>query len=115
MDYFTRKFTLQKTRSKLGAITDAVGRTGNWPFRRTISYHIGVNCDAISISDDRLRVLRRGHTVAVAELPRARMSLWRLLRSSWDALLFPRHARKNAGDSSPDMRWEDMLRPRRRK
>ena len=87
MDGITRKFTLDKTRSNLGVIVDAIGSTGYWPFRRTISYHVGINCDSISVQDGRLQVQRRGRTIAVAEL---------------------------IGTPSKGIRWEDMLRPRRK-
>ena len=80
MDQVTRTFSLEKTRSKNGIIVDAVGKTGTWPFRRTISYHVGVNCDAIAIVDGRLLVQRRGRGIAVAELIGAPSLLQRLLR-----------------------------------
>lgn len=105
----TRKFILEKTSSRGGKIDDVVGNLGNWPFRRTISYHIGVNCDAIEAKDGFLRVLRRGRTIAIAELPPPASLVRRLLRA-WSALLHPRHA------GSPSvLRWEELMRPRRRK
>ena len=108
MDTFTRKFILEKTRSKRGAIVDAIGNLGNWPFRRTISYNVGVNCDAIEAGDGLLRVLRHGRTIAIAELPLPVGFLRRLL--NWcTSLLHPRHARKDAGGPS-SRTWEDLLR-----
>jgi hypothetical protein len=111
METFTRRFILETTRSKKGVIVDAVGNLGNWPFRRTISYNVGVNCDAIEARDGLLRVLRHGRTVAIAELPPPEGLLQRLL--NWRTrLLHPRHARKcaNGPASRP---WEDLLRPPR--
>ncbi|MCC6212024.1 MAG: hypothetical protein IT513_13375 [Burkholderiales bacterium] len=89
MTGFTRSFTLVRTRTAQGAIADASGWTGCWPFRKRVSYHVGVNCDAISLSDGRLYVYRRGWTIAVAELRAA--PRWR-----WPTLLRPRHARERS-------------------
>ena len=114
MDSYTRNFTLEETRSSQGAIVATTGRTGYWPFRRVISYHIGVNCDVISIRDGRLQVLRRGRTIAIAELLGTPAPLARLLRTGWEALLHPRHARASAAERSQDLKWEDMLRSRRK-
>ena len=105
MENLTRKFILEKTRSRRGAIVDAVGNLGNWPFRRTISYHVGINCDSISVQDGRLQVQRRGRTIAVAELIGAPSLLARLLH--------PRHRREHAA-GTPGLKWEDMLRSRRK-
>jgi|SRR6185369_3832540 len=113
MDGITRKFSLEETRSKLGAIVDAIGRTGTWPFRRVISYHVGINCDSISVQDGRLQVQRRGCTIAVAELIGTPSPLARLLRSGWRGLLHPRHGHEHAA-STPGIKWEDMLRSRRK-
>jgi len=85
----TRIFTVSRTRAENGAIVDAAGWTGRWPFRRSISYHVGVNCDSITLGDGRVHVYRRGWTIAVGEnRPNA--------RTRWTALLFPRHARKRS-------------------
>jgi len=111
----TRKFLLEKMRSTVGAITDVSGNLGNWPFRRTISYHVGVNCDAISVRDGHLYVQRRGRTIAVAEMPRRIGPLRRFAQFARDSLLHPRHARRQAGGGSQDVRWEELLRPRRTK
>jgi len=90
MSYFTRRFKLQRTRTSRDAIVDATGWTDFWPFRRPISYHVGVNCDSMAEVDGRLLVYRRGRVIAAAELPRhARFNLV--------ALLLPRHARKPRG------------------
>ena len=113
MDDYTRTFSLDKTRSAKGRIVDAVGHLGNWPFRRTISYHIGVNCDTIEARDGHLYVLRRGRTIARAELPREPLTLRRLLRSSLDGLLHPRHAARDA--CGREISLEDLIRPRRSK
>jgi len=86
MAEYTRNFTVSRTHSADGVIVDATGWTGRWPFRRPVSYHVGVNCDAITASGDRLYVTRRGWTIAVAEAPGQS-------RLSWAALLCPRHAR----------------------
>jgi hypothetical protein len=85
MTEFTKTFTLLRTHNAHGAIADASGWTGCWPFRRRVSYHVGVNCDSISQSDGRLYVRRRGWTIAVAELRPAP-------GHRWSALLHPRHA-----------------------
>ena len=118
MDICTRKFRLEETRSSAGAIIDAKGRTGCWPFRRTISYHVGVNCDSIAVRDDLLHVQRRGRTIATSELLGVPSPLARRLRSIYEALLHPRHASKNAsaqaaGDATA-VRWEQLLQPRDR-
>jgi hypothetical protein len=115
MDACTRKFTLEETRSSEGSIIDAKGRIGFWPFRRAISYHVGVNCDAISIRDGRLNVLRRGRTIAFVELIGTPRPLARQWRAAWEALLHPRHAAKDASaQSAPPVRWEQLLQPRDR-
>jgi hypothetical protein len=116
MDGCTRKFTLEETRSSEGSIIDAKGRTGIWPFRRAISYHVGVNCDSIAVRDDLLHVQRRGRTIAISGLLGAPSPLARLLRSARNALLHPRHASSQAcgqtgGESTP-VRWEQLLQPR---
>jgi hypothetical protein len=82
---FTKSFTLVRTRTAQGAIAVASGWTGCWPFRRRVSFHVGVNCDSITQSDGRLYVRRRGWTIAVAELRPAP-------GYRWSALLHPRHA-----------------------
>ncbi|MGH8765736.1 MAG: hypothetical protein ACRET8_08460, partial [Burkholderiales bacterium] len=67
-----RKFTLNGVLSKQGTIVDAYGLTGFWPFREPISYHVGINCDAISASNGELHVQRYGQVVARARMPRKR-------------------------------------------
>ena len=115
MDGCTRKFNLKETRSSEGAIVDAKGCTGFWPFRRAVSYHVGVNCESISVRDDLLHVQRRGRIVATAELLGAPSPLSRLLRAGWEALLHPRHAAKDASaQSAPPVNWEQLLQPRDR-
>ena len=89
MTEFTRFFTLARTRKAQDAIVDASGWAGCWPFRKRVSYHVGINCDSISLSDGRLYVRRRGWTIAVAEAQPARAC-------GWSALLHPRHAGKRA-------------------
>jgi hypothetical protein len=118
VDICTRKFRLEKTRSSEGAIKDATGRTGCWPFRRTISYHVGVNCDSICVRNDLLHVQRRGRTIATSELLGVPSPLARQWRAIWEALLHPRHAAKAAsaqttGDAAP-VQWEQLLQPRGR-
>jgi len=110
MNDLTRKFILEKSRSAQGAVTDVSGNLGNWPFRRVISYHVGVNCDAISTRDGYLYVHRCGRTIAIAEVPRRVGAVPRFLQFLRDRL-HPRHARRG----TQDMRWEDMLRSRRPK
>jgi hypothetical protein len=114
MDRIVRKFVLARTRSTLGAIIDVTGSTGCWPFRRCISYHVGVNCDAISVRDGLLHVQRRGRIVAIAESRGAPSLMQRLLRSGWSVLLHPRHARDGA-EQPQGPKWEDLLRSRRPK
>lgn len=99
METVTRKFSLEKTRSKGGRIVDAIGNLGNWPFRQTISYNVGVNCDSIEEGHGLLRVLRHGRTVAIAVLPPPVGFFRRLL--NWRAV-----ARSSQS-------WDDFLRPRR--
>jgi len=89
MTQYTRTFTLARTRASQGSIDVASGWTGCWPFRRRVSYHVGVNCDSISQSDGRLYVHRRGWTIAIAELRPAP-------GCAWLALLHPRHAGKGS-------------------
>lgn len=89
MTHFTKTFTLGRTRSLQGVIKDASGWTGCWPFGRRVSYHVGVNCDSISLSDGRLHICRRGWTIAVADTRSEP-------RFNWSALLHPRHAGKRA-------------------
>jgi hypothetical protein len=113
MSQFTTKFFLESTRSKRGAIVDAVGNLGNWPFRRSVSYNVGINCDSIEAQDGVLRVLRHGRTIAVAELPPP-LSLARRLRRAVSDLMHPRHkATRISTQSGPA--WEDLLRQRRPK
>ena len=82
MTGFTRTFNLDRMRSAQGVIEDASGWTGRWPFRRAVSFHVGVNCDAISLNDGRLHVRRRGRVIAVAGFPGAGR------RFGWAAPLF---------------------------
>lgn len=113
MDDVTRKFFLEKINSRRNAIVDVVGNLGNWPFRRTISYHVGVNCDSIEATNGFMRVRRRGRVIAVAELPPPAGLLRRFLRWSVQ-LLHPRHASGTAtAQSAPQ--WEDLVRPRKRR
>lgn len=118
MDGHTRKFTLEETRSPKGSIVYAKGRAGLWPFRRAVSYHIGVNCDSICIMDDLLQIQRRGRTVATAERLGASSPLSRLMRAVCEALLHPRHASKSAsahrGGEAATVQWEQLLQPRDR-
>ncbi len=114
MDACTRSFTLEETRSSGISIIDAKGRTGCWPFRRAISYHVGVNCDSISIRDGQLHVQRRGRTIATAKLPGVPSPIARRLRAIRDTLLHPRHASTCAqpGGNSTPVQWEQLLQPR---
>ncbi len=89
MTQYTKRFTLARTRTAQGAIADASGWTGCWPFRRRVSYHVGVNCDSIVLSDGQIYVYRRGWTIAVAEARQAP-------HCGWSALLHPRHAAKGS-------------------
>jgi len=100
-----RKFTATRTRLAQGAIVDAAGWTGYWPFRRAVSYHVGINCDSIALSEGLLQICRHGRTIALAEL-RANDGC------RWSALLHPRHARTRAAAPDDTVRWEDLLRPK---
>jgi len=105
MTGLVRKFTATRTRLAEGVIVDAAGWTGFWPFRRTVSYHVGINCDSIAMRDGRLDISRCGRTVAIAAL-RGGKGL------RWTALLHPRHARASDEARGDAVRWEDLLRPR---
>jgi len=116
MDSKIRKFTLEETRSSEGVIVDAKGRYGWWPFRRAVSYHVGVNCDAIYVRFDLLYVRRGCRSIATAELLGA-PSAWTRLRRAWlQRLLHPRHASGNGfaepESKTPEVRWEQLLQPR---
>ena len=116
MDGIARRFTLEETRSSKGVIVDARGSTGYWPLRRAISYHVGVNCDSISVRDDLLHVERHGRTIATSALLGVPSPFARWLRAIRDTLLHPRHASKHACaqpscDSAP-VQWEQLLQPR---
>jgi hypothetical protein len=86
MSTVTRNFTVARTVRKQGVIVEVAGSFGRWPFRRKVSYHVGINCDEITCEAARVYVRRRGWTIAAGSSPDAR-------RTSWAALLFPRHAR----------------------
>lgn len=88
MNEFTRSFVASRTKSSGGAITDVEGRTRAWPFSRPLSYHVGINCDAIVATDGQLLVYRSGRVIAAAPVPAEP-------KSSLGALLFPRHTRKS--------------------
>lgn len=66
------KFRITACRFGIAGISEVSGRVGIWPFSRPVSYHAGINCDAIDAGDDGVRVYRRG------------------------ALLMPRHTRRAA-------------------
>jgi hypothetical protein len=85
---YTRKFTVSTVRRKKDDISDVCGRLGFWPFRRTISYHVGVNCDSIAVSGGEILVYRRGRVIATSPMPPAE-------GFSLSRLLWPRHARKH--------------------
>lgn len=116
MDSKIRIFTLEETRSSEGVIVDAKGSYGWWPFRRAVSYHVGVNCDAIYVRHDLLYVRRGCRSIATAELLGAPSPWSRLLRAGLAAMLHPRHASRNASSETegkaPDIHWEHLLQPR---
>ena len=87
MDAFTRSFVVSRTKADGGAISDVAGRTHAWPFSRPLSYHVGINCDSIIVTDGQLLVYRWGRVIAAAPMP-AKMKF------SLGALLLPRHTRK---------------------
>jgi len=63
-----RKFKLKDMRSNRDIVIDATGRVGWWPFAYPISFHVGINCDAIVAAGNRLNVLRHGEVIAFADL-----------------------------------------------
>jgi hypothetical protein len=85
------KFRLTRLRQALlHGIDEAEGRTGIWPFRRTVQFRVGLNCDAIHIEGDRLVVWQDSRLIAVA-----------------------RYAPGQAGGSAAtDVGWERLLQPR---
>ena len=101
MTVFTRTFKLDRAHLAQSAIVDAEGWTGSWPFRRRISFHVGGNCDSITLSDGRLFVHRHGWTIAVAEMGSAALSPEAAPRFSLWAYLCPRHARKDRQPEHP--------------
>jgi hypothetical protein len=86
MSTVTRNFTVERTVRKEGVIVEVAGWLGRWPFRRKVSYHVGINCEVISAEAACIYVRRRGWTIAVGSSPEAR-------GFSWAAILLPRHAR----------------------
>jgi hypothetical protein len=61
-----RVFTLSRVSRTNRQISDVLGRIGTWPFRRDVSYHVGVNCDSIVVSAGKVIVQRRGRVIAAA-------------------------------------------------
>lgn len=60
-------FTLTGVGASDQGVHEVEGRIGSWPFARPLSYHIGINCDAIDV--DRVGagdvvVYRRGKPIA---------------------------------------------------
>ena len=45
-------------------VHEVEGRIGRWPFARPMSYHIGINCDAIELDAGCVVVYRRGKPIA---------------------------------------------------
>jgi len=45
-------------------VHEVEGRIGRWPFARPMSYHIGINCDAIEVDAGCVVVYRRGKPIA---------------------------------------------------
>ena len=54
------KFRITGCRFGIAGISEVSGQVGLWPFSRPVSYHVGVNCDAIEAGDDGVRIYRRG-------------------------------------------------------
>lgn len=57
-------FTLTAARSDDQGIREVEGRVGSWPFRRTLRFHVGANCDAIVSSETGVIVYGRGALIA---------------------------------------------------
>jgi hypothetical protein len=90
------KFTITTCRFGVAGISDVEGRVGLWPFRRPVSFHVGVNCDAITAADDGVRVLRRGALIACSRYAPLAFRKLQVTKLDWEQLLTPRHTRRTS-------------------
>ena len=90
------KFRIITCRFGVAGISDVEGRVGLWPFRRPVSFHVGVNCDAITAADDGVRMFRRGALIAFARYAPLAFRKLQVPKLDWEQLLTPRHARRTA-------------------
>jgi len=87
------KFSITSCRFAGAGISDVEGRVGLWPFRHPVSYHVGINCDAIRSADDGVRVFRRGTLIAFSRYASLAFRELHAPRLQWEQLLTPRHRR----------------------
>jgi hypothetical protein len=90
------KFRITGCRFGVAGISDVEGRVGVWPFRRPVSFHVGVNCDAITAADDGVRVFRRGTLIAFSPYTALAFRKLRAPTLDWEQLLTPRHTRRTS-------------------
>lgn len=87
------KFRITGCKFDIAGISEVSGQVGFRPFKRPVSYHVGVNCDAIAAGDDGVRVYRRGALRAFSRYDSRMFARIGMPRLNWEALLTPRHAR----------------------
>jgi hypothetical protein len=90
------KLKITTYRFGVAGISDVEGRVGLWPFRRPVSFHVGVNCDAITAADDGVRVFRRGALIALSRYAPLAFRKLRAPKFDWELLLTPRHTRRTS-------------------
>ena len=90
------KFRITGRRFGIAGISDVEGRVGLWPFRRPVSFHVGVNCDAITAADDGVRVFRRGALIAFSRYASLAFRKLHAPKLDWERLLAPRHVRRTS-------------------
>jgi hypothetical protein len=87
------KFRITGCRFGIAGISEVSGRVGFWPFSRPVSYHLGINCDAIEAGDEGVRIYRRGTLRAFSRYNPTLFTKLGAPKLNWAALLTPRHAR----------------------
>jgi len=90
------KLKITTCRFGVAGISDVEGRVGLWPFRRPVSFHVGVNCDAVVGRGDGVRVLRRGALTAFSRYASLAIRKLRAPKLDWEQLLPPRHVRRTS-------------------